>query len=186
MDEVNKALYALFQCRDIADVAIDVYWGNHNHFEEEEIEAFEAKDYNEAYHLACLEMIERVRYGNDFPYKNPEDPADEKDTSFDEMIGDLGDLYGKHLRLIQTNKSLSDKGNVSVKADDFMNRRLDDLESEGELMTRAVTPLRKAGFSTLAEVYKTPRWEVRKLPGLGNKAISYLAGIAVEKGIKWE
>jgi hypothetical protein len=105
MDEINKALYTLFQCREIADIAIDVYWGNHNHFEEEEIEAFEGKDYDEAYHSACLEMIERVRYGNDFPYRNPEDPTDES-PSWDKMICDLGDLYGKHLRLIQTNKSL--------------------------------------------------------------------------------
>ena len=104
-DDTNKALYDLLQTHDIAYHAKDVYWGNNNHFDEKEKASFNDEDYNKAYHLASLEMMERIRYGNDFPYENPESAGDQS-PAWDRMICSLADLYGKHLRLIQTEKSL--------------------------------------------------------------------------------
>lgn len=104
MDATNKALYDLMAA--VKETATDVYWGNSSDFEDEDAAKFTAEDYDLAYKAASLEMIERVRYGRDFPYRNP---AQEKDNSipFDKFICDMGELFGKHLRMRLTEKSLT-------------------------------------------------------------------------------
>ena len=117
-NETNKALYDLLQTYDIAFLATDIYWGNNNHFDEKEKAAFSDEDYNKAYHLASLEMMERIIYGNDFPYENPdiaENISEDMSPAWDRMICAMADLYGKHLRLIQTEKSLKEEKDNGIR-----------------------------------------------------------------------
>lgn len=122
MDNLNKALYNLFQ--EMSETATDMYWSvdGECQFSNEELDLFTAADYNAACHRACLEMIERVRYGNDFPYLHPEE---REDTSipFDKCYGALGDLFGKHLRLIlleHTMKKEEDKMKTSLNFKEYI------------------------------------------------------------------
>lgn len=101
--KLNKALYDLFQV--MLETACDMYWGSQNVFSDKEIEEFSTKDYQYAEKCACLEMIERSAYGWDFPYQTPEELED-KSIPIDKCYGALGDLYGKYLRIRQTEKSL--------------------------------------------------------------------------------
>lgn len=105
VDEINSALINLFLCDEIEELAVDIYWGSNNHFSEEEKDAFDEEDCEIAYMGACIKMIERVRYGNDFPYENPEKQLDNS-IAWDKMICALGELFGQELRLMQISKSL--------------------------------------------------------------------------------